>query len=108
MMHWRRFLGALGVGLLAAPLRASAQPAKRIPIVEYLTTSWRRGDNPNFPAFLEGLREAGHVDGQTVLVEDRSSEGTPERLPTLVAELLQRKPDVKWGCCLHTGPTWRT
>ncbi len=45
-------------------------------------------------AFLQGLRDLGHVEGRNVVIEYRSAEGKPERLPALAAELVALKVDV--------------
>src|SRR5207247_1172296 len=45
-------------------------------------------------AFRQGLREAGWEEGRNVVIEARFAEGKLERLPSLAAELAQRRPDV--------------
>ena len=45
-------------------------------------------------AFLQGLREAGWVDGKNIVIEYRWAEGRTERLPNLAAELVRLKLDV--------------
>lgn len=44
--------------------------------------------------FQQGLRELGYIVGQNIIVEVRPMEGKPDRLPDIVAELVQRKVDV--------------
>src|SRR5882724_7422482 len=90
-MRRREFLALLG-GLAAAPPRlGAAQPAKLptigVLVIENLDTE------PFLAVFREALRGLGHVEGQTVLIEYRSSKGT-RRLPELAAELVGRKVDV--------------
>ena len=46
------------------------------------------------PAFEQGLRALGYVEGQSLVIEFRMAEGNVERLPALAAELVQRNVDV--------------
>jgi len=47
-----------------------------------------------FTPFWERLRELGWVEGQNLVVESRSGEGRLDRLPALMADVLDRKVDV--------------
>ena len=85
----RKFLAALG-GAAAWPLAARAQRAPKVPRMGYLSA----GSPPASPAFWKGMRELGYIEGQNILVEYRWAEGVPERLPELVAELVQLDVDV--------------
>ena len=72
------------------------QPAAgRMPRIGYLTGS---GDSnnpgPSVQAFRQGLQELGYVEGKNILVEYRYPEGQLERIPSLVAELMQLKVEV--------------
>jgi putative ABC transport system substrate-binding protein len=49
---------------------------------------------PGAPGTVHGLRDLGYVEGQNVVIERRSAEGKPERLPTLAAELVRLNVDV--------------
>ena len=51
---------------------------------------------PQVLAFLRGMQEAGYVDGQSVVYEYRFAEERPERLPVLIAELLDSNVDLVW------------
>ena len=45
-------------------------------------------------AFQQGLREAGWVVGENVVLDSRYAEGQDARLPALASELVLLKPDV--------------
>jgi len=85
----RRFLAALAGGLLAAPLAADGQPARKVWRIGVLLTS------PDGEAsFLEALRSLGYVEGQNVSIERRYMSDRKERLSVLAAELVQLNPDI--------------
>jgi putative ABC transport system substrate-binding protein len=81
------------VGLLAGS-PATAQPAGISRIGWLGNGSPRATAPPDLEAFRRGLRERGWIEGQTVTIESRWAEGTPDRLPALVGELVQLKVDV--------------
>ena len=83
--------------LLALPFSARAQQSTRIPRVGYLTGSSPPTETTpdlNADAFRQGLRELGYVEGKNVVVENRYEEGNLDRIPSLVAELVQLKVDA--------------
>jgi putative ABC transport system substrate-binding protein len=91
-MERRAFIGTVAGGLLVAPLAAGAQPAGK---------AWRigfvRGSAPpaaEVEAFRQGLRELGYVEGKNLDILFRWAEGRDERLPSLVAELIQLNVDL--------------
>ena len=49
---------------------------------------------PMRSAFRQGLRDLGYIEGKNILVEYRYAEGKADRIPGLVAELVQLKVDV--------------
>src|SRR5215468_4658920 len=101
---WCSTLGCLVMlilSLLAAPLATIAQPRGNIPRVAVLEPTSQAHPAPCLPAFQQGLRALGYVEGQTVLLDYRYAEDQPDRLPALAAELVQLAPDIIW---LHSDP----
>ena len=91
-MDRRTFLGALG--LLTGPRAVGAQqPDKRYRIGMLERTS-AEVNAANLDGFRQGLRELGHVEGKTFVIEYRSSEGRDDRYPGLAAELVRLKVDL--------------
>jgi putative ABC transport system substrate-binding protein len=88
-MNRREFITLIG-GAAAWPLAARAQQTATIPRIGYLSA----GSPPANPAFWQGMRDLGYVEGQNILVEYRWAEGKPERLPDLMAELTRLKVKV--------------
>ena len=86
---------ALSAILFALSLSAQAQQPGKVPRIGYLSGS---GDpstpNPYIEAFRRGLRDLGYTEGKNIQVEYRYAEGMEDRLPSLIAELVQLKVDV--------------
>jgi len=92
-MDRRAFICALAGGFLAAPLAAEAQPSTMIPRIGLLAdaTPWE---------FLRlELRDLGYVEGKSIALEERSSQGRDERFPDLASELVRLNANiiVTWG-----------
>ena len=92
-MTRRKFITLLGVGIAAWPLAARTQQPP-MPVVGVVTSLSSSFMERYAPALREGLNETGYVDGRNVAVEYRSVEGYYDRLPALVAELIDHKPAV--------------
>ena len=89
----RRTFIVTAAGLLAAPLAAEAQQAAKVARIGILTINLAAAPH-NTEAFLQGLRDLGHVEGRNVAIEYRDAGGKVERLPALAAELVALKVDV--------------
>ena len=94
MLTRRVFLGSLAGGLLAAPLATEAQQAGKIAKIGFLVPSTPAASAHFLEAFRQGLRELGHVERKTFVLELRYGEGRPDRLPDLARELVRLKVDV--------------
>jgi putative ABC transport system substrate-binding protein len=65
-----------------------------MPVIGLLNSASPDAFAPFVSSFLRGLEAVGFADGQNVVIEYRSAEGQPDRLPTLAAELVRRKVTV--------------
>lgn len=86
----RRLLALVAL-LVAAGASAQGIAVHRIGMLETTSESANRA---NLDAFRRGLREAGYVEGQNVVIDYRSAEGRADRYPELVAELVGAKAEV--------------
>jgi putative tryptophan/tyrosine transport system substrate-binding protein len=79
-------LALAGVGLLAGcgGLPLPGQRPARVPRIGYLGGGATTAEL--FEAFRQGLREVGYVEGETILIEHRFTDGRPEQAPALAAE----------------------
>src|SRR6516165_7525385 len=87
----REFIALVGGGclLLAVKVkRAWGQQPAKIPRIGILD------DAPMWQPFRQALRELGYVEGQNIAYEYRYGEGAPDRLATVVAELVRRPVDL--------------
>jgi len=82
----------LVVAVLGGAAIAQAQQPKKVLRIGYLQASSR--SSADVEAFQQGLRDLGYIEGQNITIEYRSTEGMAERLPSLVAELVQLKVDI--------------
>ncbi len=81
----------LAAFLLATVSPAAAQQPVKMPRVGYVAAA--KGPSPYLAAFKQGLQELGHIEGQTVAIEFRSSEDR-NQVAALASELIQLKVDV--------------
>jgi putative tryptophan/tyrosine transport system substrate-binding protein len=91
MMDRRRFLLTSLAGALAAPLAAQAQQAEKPHRVGFL----RNGLPPKtfLDGFRQGLRDAGYVEGQDIVVEFELTD-TAAQLPVAAEKLVRRRVEV--------------
>jgi putative ABC transport system substrate-binding protein len=85
---------ALVLVLLATPFAAEAQQPKGIPRIGFLSSSSFERERSRLPAFQQGLRELGYLEGKNIFIEQRYAGGQFERLPELAAELARLKVDI--------------
>jgi putative tryptophan/tyrosine transport system substrate-binding protein len=93
----REFIALVAGGglLLAAKVkRARGQQPAKLPTIGYLGASTPAFDSHRVGAFVQRLRELGWIEGRTVTIEYRWSEGRTERYPEIAAEFVRLKVDV--------------
>ena len=92
-MRRRDLIALLGSGVAGWPLVARAQQPAKLPTVGFLgsnASAW----SPWTAAFVQRLRELGWIEGRTIAIEYRWSEGLPERNAEIAAEFVRLKVDV--------------
>src|SRR5262245_10169713 len=86
----KRLVWVAAILVLAAITCAQAQQPGKIPWIGYLAAT---GSGPS-PAFIQGLRDLGYVEGKNIAIVFRTAEGKSERNADLAAELVRLKVDV--------------
>ncbi|MBV8184714.1 MAG: ABC transporter substrate-binding protein, partial [Hyphomicrobiales bacterium] len=87
MRVWRRdFLALLGAAAIMRPREARAQIGA-MPRIGYVWIG-ASGTDISYAGLLQGLADRGYVRGRNFVLEDRYADGDPERVPSLIAELL--------------------
>jgi putative tryptophan/tyrosine transport system substrate-binding protein len=89
----RKFIVALSGASVAWPITARAQQAGKLPTIGFLGAD-AAAFSPWTAAFVERLRELGWIEGRTITIEYRWSEGRPERYAEIAAEFVRLKVDV--------------
>ena len=84
----------LALGILAAPLTVEAQQPAKVSRVGFLSLLPQEQALSHIKALHEGLRGLGYIEGQNIILEYQFADGTAERLPDLVAELIHLKVDI--------------
>ena len=102
-MQRRTFMALVSGGILAAPLAAEGQPARkavRLGRLSLTELDARRG-RAFTDGIVDGLHELGYAEGRDFILERRDAGGNADRLPELALELVRLPVDV----LLVTGVT---
>jgi putative ABC transport system substrate-binding protein len=85
---------ALCAVLFALCVSAQAQQTGKVHLIGRLAAASASADAARNEAFRRGLREHSYVERKNIVIEWRSAEANPDRLPALAAELMRLKVDV--------------
>jgi ABC-type uncharacterized transport system substrate-binding protein len=92
--HTRRhFITLVGSVAATSPVATWAQQPAKLPTVGFLgaeASAWSSWSG----AFVQRLRELGWIEGRTVAIEYRWTEGRPERHAEIAADFVRLKVDV--------------
>ena len=74
--------------VVVTPLVGEAKGRDKVPRIAYLGGSSPAVAARWQDAFRQGLREHGYIEAQSIVIEWRSAEGRPERIPELAAAMV--------------------
>ena len=92
-MRRRGFIKLLGGAVVSWPLAARAQQ-QPMPVLGYLDPTSPGDFAEPRRAFLQGLKEAGYVEGENVAISYRFAENQIDRLPELADDLVRHQVAV--------------
>ncbi|WP_271566451.1 ABC transporter substrate-binding protein [Bradyrhizobium sp. CCBAU 11386] len=92
-MHRRNFMTLIW-GMVGGGLSSAFAQSASVPTVGFVNNGSPKAIAGLLGKFREGLAEAGFVEGQTVAIETRWAEGSDDRLPALISDLVQRRVSV--------------
>ena len=92
-MKRREFITLLGGAAASWPIAARAQQ-QAMPTIGFVRTTTPQDSAHLVAAFRRGLAEIGYVEGQNVTIEYRYALNQVERLPAIMADLVDRRVSV--------------
>src|SRR5262245_36885393 len=91
-MRRREFITLLG-GAAVWPLAARAQQPT-MPVIGYMGQGTPAAEAKRVAAFVERLRELSWIEGRTVVIEYRRTDGRSDLAADIAAEFARRKVDI--------------
>ena len=80
--------------LLATVQATAADQLTKVPRIGFVTAGSPSSIAARIEALRQGLRELGYTEDKNIVIEWRFAQGKPDRLPALVAELVNLHVDV--------------
>jgi len=93
-MRRREFITLIGGAAAAWPFAVRAQQAAKLPNIGLLVAGTPSSHGQWFAALVQRLRELGWIEGRTVTIEYRWTEGPDERFAEIAAEFIRLKVNV--------------
>jgi ABC-type uncharacterized transport system substrate-binding protein len=96
-MRRRQFITLLGGAAAASSVswpRATYAQQAGMPVIGFLDSRSPDALTDRLRGFRQGLKDAGHVEGESVAIDYRWAENQLDRLPVLAAELARRRVAV--------------
>jgi putative ABC transport system substrate-binding protein len=93
-MRRREFISLFGGVAISWPLAARAQQPNLLPTIGFLGVTSPSTWSGWVAAFVQRLSELGWIEGRTVVIEYRWTEGRDDRLAEIVAEFVRSKVDI--------------
>ena len=84
----------LGAVVLELPVACAADPDQNVARLGFVDPHSPSTDLRGVDEFWQRLHQLGWVEGQNLIVEKRWAENRMDRLPALMAEMIERKVDV--------------
>jgi putative tryptophan/tyrosine transport system substrate-binding protein len=89
-MKRREFITTLVGGAVAWPVSTWAQQ-RTLPVIGILGSATAEGQATEAAAFMQGLKEAGFIEGQNVAIVARWADDRYGQLPAMAAELVRAR-----------------
>ena len=90
-MKRREFIMLLGGAAAAWPIGAGGQQPTKPARLGYIWIGPKDSEHSTRDGLRQGLRDLGYMEGRDYVLEERYAESQPDRLPDIIAELLQLK-----------------
>lgn len=103
-MQRRAFFAVVPLVALGAALAQEKARVYRVGFLAPLSRSTPARPDVFYDAFVQGMREAGYVEGRNLVIEWRFADGNFERLPALAADLARANVEV---IVTHSTPATR-